>query len=355
MRNIDNILSCLADEESRFIYQKKIEYNEAKKGDFDAIKEIVDRYLPHLSDMENKVLDLLIDKRKIVIFGMGAFGIRALRLLKQYKIVVDSITDNDSSKWGKTFYGIIVKPPQEIDYDNVDAIIVSPGEQFFLDEIHAQLKSMGIGQKTAVIDYKEYCCIELEEEQYFDPDIIKLKENEVFVDAGVLDLGTSIKFIEECEKNGINKFKIYAFEPDDASYQKCLDIQKKYNQYDLHLYNLGLWSEEATVYFDDGKGASSQITEKNTGTSIKTVSLDGCVSDKVTFIKMDIEGAELEALKGSREIIRKYKPKLAICIYHKKEDLVEIPQFIKELVPDYKLYVRHYSNTNAQTILYAVV
>ena len=89
--------------------------------------------------------------------------------------------------------------------------------------------------------------------------------------------------------------------------------------------------------------------------SAKVVSLDSCITDKVTFIKMDIEGAELNALKGSREIIKKYKPRLAVSVYHKKEDLIEIPLYIKELVPEYKLYIRHYSNAAIETVLYAVV
>ena len=82
--------------------------------------------------------------------------------------------------------------------------------------------------------------------------------------------------------------------------------------------------------------------------------LDVCVSDPVTFIKMDIEGAELEALKGSSKIIKKYMPKLAISLYHKKDDILEIPLYIKELVPEYKLYIRHYSNAGVETVLYAV-
>ena len=82
--------------------------------------------------------------------------------------------------------------------------------------------------------------------------------------------------------------------------------------------------------------------------------MDNCILDEVTYIKLDIEGAELEALKGAKKIIQKYKPRLAVCIYHKKEDLIEIPQYLKELVPEYKFYVRHYSNTTWETVLYAV-
>ena len=73
------------------------------------------------------------------------------------------------------------------------------------------------------------------------------------------------------------------------------------------------------------------------------------------MIKLDIEGAELEALKGARETILRHKPKLAICIYNKPEDMIDIPLYIKELVPEYKLYVRHYTNTNDETVLYAVM
>ena len=77
--------------------------------------------------------------------------------------------------------------------------------------------------------------------------------------------------------------------------------------------------------------------------------------EKVTLIKMDIEGAELQSLKGAKRIIQHDKPKLAICIYHKPEDMVEIPLYIKELVPEYKLYIRHHSSNVSDTVLYAVM
>lgn len=70
---------------------------------------------------------------------------------------------------------------------------------------------------------------------------------------------------------------------------------------------------------------------------------------------MDIEGSELEALKGAVHTIQRDKPKLAICIYHKPEDMTEIPLYIKSLVPEYKLYVRHHSNCCTETVLYAVM
>ena len=73
------------------------------------------------------------------------------------------------------------------------------------------------------------------------------------------------------------------------------------------------------------------------------------------MIKLDVEGAELESLKGAEKTILRDKPKLAVCIYHKPEDLTQIPLYIKNLVPEYKLYIRHHSNRFTETVLYAVM
>lgn len=69
---------------------------------------------------------------------------------------------------------------------------------------------------------------------------------------------------------------------------------------------------------------------------------------------MDIEGAEMEALKGAENILKRDKPKLAICLYHKREDMWEIPYLIKSIKPEYKFFIRHYSNYEGETVLYAI-
>ena len=70
---------------------------------------------------------------------------------------------------------------------------------------------------------------------------------------------------------------------------------------------------------------------------------------------MDIEGSEKEALKGARKTIQKYKPKLAICLYHKPEDIIVLPHYLLELVPEYQFKIRHYTTFSYDTILYAYV
>lgn len=121
----------------------------------------------------------------------------------------------------------------------------------------------------------------------------------------------------------------------------------------IKVYNNALWNKRENLYFLEGGSGSCVV--KNGKSIVKGISLDEVVKDKkVTFIKMDIEGSELNALKGAESIIKKNKPRLAICIYHKPEDILELPLYILELIPEYRFYIRHYSSHIWETVLYAV-
>lgn len=106
----------------------------------------------------------------------------------------------------------------------------------------------------------------------------------------------------------------------------------------------------------DKRGMYSQVVEEDTGTTIKLVKMDNVPEcQDATFIKMDIEGAELAALRGGRELIQRNKPKLAICIYHSDEDMLSIAEYIHELVPEYRIYMRAHNMGIAENVLYAVI
>jgi len=191
--------------------------------------------------------------------------------------------------------------------------------------------------------------------QYF-PDFLRFGENEVFVDCGAFDGDTIDDFLIKTS----GKFeKIFAFEPDSVIAEKLrkkITIYKLFKSGDanVYLFERGVWSENTTLYFSGQGNAGSCIIETG-NIQIEVDSIDNvCGNEKVTFIKMDIEGSELEALKGAGKTIKANKPKLAICVYHKEEDLIAIPQYILLLNPEYKLYLRYYGPGWADLVLYAV-
>ena len=86
---------------------------------------------------------------------------------------------------------------------------------------------------------------------------------------------------------------------------------------------------------------------------VEAMPLDSLVDGPVSFIKMDIEGSERRALRGSVRLIRTYRPRLAVCIYHKRWDLLELPLYVMHLAPGYRLTIRHYGANIYETVLLA--
>lgn len=184
--------------------------------------------------------------------------------------------------------------------------------------------------------------------QYFT-DVYPIHDQEVLIDGGACQGDTVLNF----KKYTSDRFKrIYCFEPNPAYALGMKYLFQKDNR--IEVINQGLYSESKRLEFSvKGHGSSLQ---KGGDMVVYTVSIDDCVQEQVSFIKMDIEGAELEALIGARKTIQRDKPKLAICAYHKPEDLWTLPFYIKELLPEYKLYLKHHSISNLwETVLYAWV
>lgn len=184
-------------------------------------------------------------------------------------------------------------------------------------------------------------------EEYYDKEVL-LTEDEVFVDCGGFDGDTAVDFIHKVD----GRFKkIIIFEPEGS---KANLIKARMKGYNCDFYQYGLWSKDTILKFNARGDVASRISDEgNAEIEVKALD-DVLINDIPTYIKMDIEGSEIEALKGGKKIIQKYKPKLAICIYHKPEDLFEIPILIKEMCGDYKLFVRQYANSIYETVCYAV-
>lgn len=186
--------------------------------------------------------------------------------------------------------------------------------------------------------------------QYFEPEICPLTDSEIFVDGGCFIGDTAEEFIRQT--NG-KYTHIYGFEPDESNLKKALANLAKYKNIDV--LKGGLWHMTNTYKFVSGALGNSKLS-KDGDTITNTFSLDEFFKDKVapTFIKMDIEGAEANALKGAANILKEHKPKLAICVYHMLNDIYSLPRDILDLNQSYKLTLRHYSHWYAESVCYAV-
>ncbi|SPF48672.1 putative FkbM family methyltransferase [Syntrophobacter sp. SbD1] len=201
----------------------------------------------------------------------------------------------------------------------------------------------------------------------FNNDLLLLGDNEVLIDGGAYTGDSTLEFINACTRNNLKYREVICYEPDPGIFE---ELKKNTAQHEnISLKPFGLWSHASSMEFVDSntlKPGSTRILsayDDNNSlprsasgrTEISTTSIDEDVPDKaVTMIKMDIEGAEMNALHGAMQTIKRCRPKLVISAYHKRNDLFEIPLLIHQMVPDYKFYFRHFSNNLGETTLFAI-
>lgn len=186
---------------------------------------------------------------------------------------------------------------------------------------------------------------------YFNHECYHIGDDEVFIDCGAYNGDTLQEFIG-CVKNKYQK--IYAFEPDEGNYRELLTRIRQNGYQNIVPYHCAVGSKDGEVFFEELNTDGSSVKERG-NKRVEMKRLDGLISGKVTFIKMDVEGAELDALRGAEKILTTYKPKLAICIYHKCEDMFQIPMYLHQLVPEYKFKIRQHLRGLFDIVLYAEV
>ena len=324
MRMLQEIYCRLGDGLSKEIFRNRLLYSITKDEDY-AYANV--RKLCAGGGILEKLAQSA-EKEGIVIFGAGVWGGEFYKAMKQlpWKCFIDNNPKQD------TYEGIPVVHYQEFlkNYQGETVCILSRHH----GEMYGQLLGDGISKDRIINTGK--LLERLAVRQYFDLEELQHAQGEeVFVDAGSFDGMTSVYFKEWCRESAF----AYVFEPDRTCRQKCIENLDK-NHVSYKFFAKGVWSEETKLrfnYFCNGNNAG-RIEEQGDET-IETVSLDSVLSDKkVTFIKMDIEGAEYRALLGAEKVIRKNRPKLAICVYHKLEDILQIPGIILKFCPEYRLY-----------------
>ena len=188
---------------------------------------------------------------------------------------------------------------------------------------------------------------------YHPKDLPSWKTPLRFVDCGAFEGDTLSDFIE-------NRIKIeatVAFEPDLKNFIKLTRFVASHEQHlpDATLFPCGVYSSTKQLTFETGQGMASNISSRGTAV-IQCVALDDAI---LTFapnlIKMDIEGAEYDALLGARQIISTYTPGLAISLYHRPEHLWQLPMLVESLAPSkYKFYMCSHALNDFELVLYAI-
>ena len=172
---------------------------------------------------------------------------------------------------------------------------------------------------------------------YFDLDLIpEVAEDEVFVDLGGY-IGDTVEDFVNTYSAVYKRIYTYEINPDNLKYLR--GTVKRYPNVVIRGNAAG--EKEDTLYLDLKIGDSSTTLAAEGEQEVRVVSLDEDISERITWIKMDIEGSEQSALRGCRKHIEKEKPKLTICTYHNNEDIWKIPMMVKEYNPEYRLYFRY--------------
>ena len=183
------------------------------------------------------------------------------------------------------------------------------------------------------------------DKQYFESDIVPPIKNIVFLDGGGYVGDTTPNII----KNYPDFKKIYLIEPNELH----INIAKRdFGEVkNIEFINCGLSNKKVTTT-SDSQSLQNNCDHHYQAQIVDTI--DNICKDKIDFIKLDIEGAEQDAIDGAIDTIKKYKPVLAICIYHKAEDWYKIPQKVLDINKDYKIYLRHYMEGIYETVMYFI-
>jgi len=379
-------------------------YNLSELFSFD--KDYYERKIQETFPDISKAMDKNIP---IVIYGSARLGVLFKANLDRCNISIAAFADSNAKLWGKQIEGIKVISPTELrkDYFQNPILIASllyetqiydmlqamhfplvyplsflnhqypdifPSPEYFqtfsslfsqdnqsdIFEVHEyweddqSRKTFYNLIKFRLTLHKPYIKeIKSKYPQYFDPEIIHISREEIFLDCGAYRGDT----VEHFYKTASGRFKkVYSFEPDRVNFSKLVAIAEKIDPLRIIPINCGVYESSGAMSFNELGTIDTRLGSGNSSVHLPVVSIDDFLKGKepATFIKMDIEGGELSALLGTRKTIKQFKPKLAISVYHKASDLWKIPLLIRELNKDYQLYLRHYTNEIVDTVCYAL-
>ena len=337
------------------------------------------------------------ETRPIFIYGMGDGAEKIMGVFRQYHITVAGIFASDEFVRGHYFANFKVHKLSEIEELVDDFVIVlafgtnyasliqhirmlsrkhtlyAPdvpviGEglftyQYFLEhlqEFNAVYRMLADEESRKVylntIQYKISGKIRYLEPINHDPDeifrtVLKPTRNECFVDLGAYTGDTIRELLNYTNRK---YYSVHAVEPDKKNFKKLERYVENAQLPRISLHHCIAWCRDTELPFRTKAGRQSCLATD--GECFPARSVDSFVqNDPVTFLKMDVEGFEREALWGAFRTIRRRRPKLCVSVYHRNQDLFELPLLVRMIHPDYKFYFRHRLYIPAwDTNLYAI-
>ena len=348
--------------------------------------------------------------QRVVIFGAGQLGRFVLPAVRKAGLEALAYCDNNSRLWGSQIDGVpVMSPAQAVErYRDSACFLVAvynsgaprrqlrelgcsrvvpypvffwkhwrflPGEERLElpHRILEQADAIPAGYRLLADDRSreefltqlrwrclmDYDCLpkpDAAKDMYFAEELFRLSPDEVVVDCGAFD-GDSMQLFMD-KTNG--RFRHMAlFEPDPANLRA---LSKRLAGYpaevaakvSVHPYAVG--GENGTVQFSADGSVGSKVVASGGTVEMECRTLDTALADgpAPTFIKMDIEGAEVQAIPGGARIIGRCRPILAVCTYHRCDHLWIIPQLLKAAFPDARIFLRRYAEECWETVYYAV-
>jgi FkbM family methyltransferase len=384
-----------------------------EQGTLPPLREVLTETVSAVQAREANALNDLLHARnnRCVIFGAGTLGRKAVALLREIGVEPLAICDSNQSRWGTEISGVPVLSPAEaatrFGADSVffvtiwndfhwyratlakltalgctsvssyapifwrfgsrfmDLLLLNePAHQVYehLDDVYAAETLWDDEESLATyrsnilwraLGDPSHLPYPAPVNTYFPADLFHLTPDEVLVDCGAFDgdtirlllasVGTSFKAIHSIEADTISLEKMTAYLatlPPDVSAR-------------IHMRDCAVGEERCVLRFSMSGALTS--AESDAGVDVDCIPLDELfASEPITFLKMDIEGAEYGSLLGARTIIERDQPILAICVYHTQSDVWRIPLLIRSIDPTYRLFLRAYDGDGFQSVVYAV-
>ncbi|ACN84720.1 FkbM family methyltransferase [Brachyspira hyodysenteriae] len=188
-------------------------------------------------------------------------------------------------------------------------------------------------------------------EQYNIKNIFEVNNDSVIFDVGAWKGDTAYFFSKKCNDNA----KIYAFEPDKNAYETLKFMKEKYKLNNVILKNVLFSNKKETIDF-------VSMTPDTPTVKMDAITIDEFVEndniERIDYLKMDVEGAEMHIFEGAVNTIKKFRPSIAVAVYHGgelfMEDFYKVPIFIKKITENYEYYLRTFSPWGGETILFCI-